>query len=217
MIIMAFDFDTLELQELFVSFIAISVAYVFYQPGFNFLTGFRFTPYDFLVMFLITLFTLGTGFFLHEIAHKLMAQKLGARAYYRAWPLGLGFLLIMSVFLRFFFAFTGAVYWSTTRQLTAKQHALISAIGPITNMVLALLFLLAYFLTSWYAPETAIARVPLALIFFHGFSINVFFAWFNLLPLSPLDGAKVFSWNPNSWLSLFLPVTLAYFFMPRPF
>jgi Zn-dependent protease len=36
---------------------------------------------------------------------------------------------------------------------------------------------------------------------------------FNLLPVGPLDGAKVFKWSPVVWLIFFLPTALVFLSM----
>jgi Zn-dependent protease len=37
-------------------------------------------------------------------------------------------------------------------------------------------------------------------------SINLYLAFFNLLPFFVLDGAKVFAWNKLVWAALFFPL-----------
>lgn len=59
-----------------------------------------------------------------------------------------------------------------------KDTALTAAAGPVTNLLIALFFALL------------LRIVPLDL-FFYAVQINVFLAVFNLLPIPPLDGAKV--------------------------
>ena len=39
-----------------------------------------------------------------------------------------------------------------------------------------------------------------------GFEVNLFLATFNMLPVMPLDGAKVFRWNKLLW-RIFRPAT----------
>jgi Zn-dependent protease len=88
-----------------------------------------------------------------------------------------------------------------------RDHMLVAAAGPVSNMILALLMfsvLLAMKLTS---PELAeIVRAvtagrmplggiapPLALVAYYGMIVNVILAVFNLIPIAPLDGAAVLS------------------------
>ncbi len=147
--------------------------------------------------FLVALFVVGVAFVAHElIGHKLVAQKLGAFAEYRMWPMGL-FLALVSSMFGFVFAAPGAVYFSeTTRgkfafvvhKLSRKDIGLIGLGGPAVNIILGAIFLLSAF----YMPSYA------GLLWFAA-RISFFLALFNLLPLPPLDGEKVMSWNAIVW------------------
>ena len=44
--------------------------------------------------------------------------------------------------------------------------------------------------------------------------INFFLALFNLLPLGPLDGAKVFTWDPKVWVLMMGIAAIGVFFFP---
>ena len=68
--------------------------------------------------------------------------------------------------------------------LTAKQNAFISAAGPATNIMIALLFLPIATGNDFFG---AIVR------------INGFLALFNLLPFPPLDGSKIIWYNFLLW------------------
>jgi Zn-dependent protease len=121
-----------------------------------------------------------TGFLLHELAHKFMAQRYGAWAEFRVYPMGLLFAVLFAVLAGWVFAAPGAVY--IHGRITERQNGLISLAGPGTNLAfgaicIALLFVL-----------------PLEIVFIVGW-INLFLAVFNLIPFGPLDGAKVFRWN----------------------
>ena len=75
-------------------------------------------------------------------------------------------------------------------QITAKDNAYISAVGPGINVVIALLFVIISFLF----PGGFIALIASIIV-----RVNVFLALFNLLPIMPFDGSKIYSWNKNAW------------------
>jgi Zn-dependent protease len=45
---------------------------------------------------------------------------------------------------------------------------------------------------------------------FIGAQINIFLALFNMLPIMPLDGAKVFAWSKARWAVVFVPLIVVF-------
>ena len=97
-----------------------------------------------------------TGFLLHELAHKWMAQQYGCWAEYRGNKNGLYFALMMSVF-GFLLAAPGAVMVSGN--ITNRQHGIIAAVGPLTNIAIAIVAFPFYIFTAnidiWIVGELA--------------------------------------------------------------
>jgi Zn-dependent protease len=137
----------------------------------------------------------GTGFVLHELAHKVIAQRYGHWAEFRAQFTGLGLTILIAALTRFLFAAPGAVL--IQGRVTPRENGLISLAGPGTNFVIAGIAIGAYALGLGSSPTwgvDATAFVPRMLI---GVAkINGILALFNLVPLGPLDGRKVLRWSP---------------------
>jgi len=131
----------------------------------------------------VSAFVVLAGFLLHELGHKFVAQRYGAWAEFRMYPLGL-MLAIMMSFLGFLFAAPGAVY--IAGRVTKRQNGLISLAGPIVNLAIGGTFLAA----SLLFPLGAVGYV-LSLIAV----MSLFLAGFNLIPIPPLDGYKIAIWN----------------------
>jgi Zn-dependent protease len=145
--------------------------------------------------FIVALIGLGVGFICHELSHKFVAQKLGFRAEFRLWQTGLIIALICAfISLRspigFLFAAPGAVY--ILSYTSKREGGLISLAGPSANIILGILF---YAIASYGSGlvET---------IGYYGMVINLWLAAFNLLPIPPLDGSKIFAWNIPVWAML---------------
>ncbi len=85
---------------------------------------------------------------------------------------------------------------------TGKEFAYISVSGAVVNLLLAIMFLaVSLFITN-----------PLAsTILWQSAFINVFLAAFNMIPFGPLDGAKVWKYNPLLWGIVGIPAILMFF------
>ncbi|MEM0449906.1 MAG: site-2 protease family protein [Methanomassiliicoccales archaeon] len=152
-----------------------------------------------------TLFLLGTaaiavitGFAFHELMHKFVAQRNGAWAEFRIYPMGLLFAVLFS-FFGFVFAAPGAVY--IQGRIDRRQNALISAAGPLMNLVIGATCLL---LGSASFSSSLSLGVALYVIGY----INAFLAMFNLLPIPPLDGSKIWRWNLPLYLTMLISAIL---------
>lgn len=177
-----------ELRDLAKAWVAISVAFAIV------LAGFSLTPKFFIAIGIAAL-TVGLGFLLHELSHKVLAQRYGCFAEFRSFD----FMLLIALFMSFFgfvFAAPGGVF--IKGEVGRTRNGLISAAGIAANIVLALLFLIVLFLT------------PFRVLAYYGFFINSWLALFNLLPIAGLDGRKVWHWNKAAYIGL---VVLAGSFM----
>lgn len=138
----------------------------------------------------VAMLTAGLGFLLHELAHKIVAQNYGLNAEFIADYKMLAFALFAS-FAGFIFAAPGAVY--TRGQRTLQQQLWITAAGPITNIILAIVFL----------------SVP-GTVGSYGHYINTLLALFNLIPFGPLDGRKILEASKPVFAALVI-ISLALF------
>lgn len=181
----------IELVDITKAWLAISLAFTFVYSGASLLgnsLGLAFSPH-FLVLFVISLFTAGLGFLLHELGHKFVAQHYGCTAEFRAFDQMLYLAVGLAVLIGFIFAAPGAVMISG--MVTRKENGYISLAGPLTNYVLAMLFLaLSIFLPAG------------GQLFSIGFSINVWLGLFNLIPFGNFDGIKIFYWNKTAWAGM---------------
>lgn len=167
-----------ELVELAKAWIAISIAFGVAMGGFS-------LGADFLLRIALAAVTVGVGFLFHELAHKVVAQRYGCFAEFRAFDM----MLILAVafsFIGFIFAAPGAVM--IAGQVTRRENGLISAAGPWMNIVLALVF----FGLSFIFPA-------LGIVWQYGFAVNSWLALFNMIPFFIFDGEKIFRWDVRIW------------------
>lgn len=192
-----------EIIQIAISVVAISFAFTLVFAGIGSVLA---VPREFIAFMMLSLVTVGSGFVLHEMGHKLVAIAYGAQAKFRMWTQGLVFMLITSLF-GFLFAAPGAVYIYSNR-ITTRQNGIISVAGPIVNIILVLVFIgLALvapirqyftFLAGLSEPGYGMSNGVLNVWLF-GASINLILALFNMIPAFPLDGSKVFRWSKAAW------------------
>lgn len=127
-----------------------------------------------------------SGFVLHELAHKVVAQRYGHWAEFRAHFPGLGLSVLVAAMTGLLFAAPGAVF--IQGRVTPRENGLISLVGPGVNFVVSLLCLPFFAFrvdTEGFMP-TLLATVA---------GVNALLAVFNLLPFGPFDGRKVWRWS----------------------
>lgn len=156
---------------------------------------------------IVAAIAVGTAFLLHELAHKVLAQRYGCWAEFRKFNLGLVLAVVMS-FFGFIIAAPGAVMISG--MVSREQNGKISAVGPLTNIALAVLF----FAAGIIVPQIFGAMPALFnRVIFFGFFINAWLALFNMIPFPPLDGSKVLVWSLPVWVGIIAIAGFMVFFM----
>ncbi|MFC1801809.1 metalloprotease [Nanoarchaeota archaeon] len=178
-----FKTSKIELMDLLKAWLAISVAFGIVLGGLKF-------DADFLFVLLLSAVTVGVGFLFHEIAHKLMAQRYGCFAEFRANNQMLMMAILFS-FLGFVFAAPGAVMIGG--QITKRENGIISVAGPAMNLILSLLFL-----------GFGILFPSLMLFASYGFRINAWLAVFNMIPAWNFDGKKILRWNKTVYAAVLI-------------
>jgi Zn-dependent protease len=76
-----------------------------------------------------------------------------------------------------------------------KGHLAVSAAGPLSNLLLALLFTAGFFVFCRVVANPLAPGQPVLHLLTTGIFMNVGLCLFNLLPLPPLDGAWLASWG----------------------
>ncbi len=186
-----------ELIDLIKAWVAISLAFAIILGGSIF-------SLSFITYFMIASLSVGVGFIAHELSHKVIAQKYGCHAEFRAWDQMLILSIIMS-FLGFIIAAPGAVMISGP--VGKRRNGKISAAGAIANLAIAALFLSMLLLGVTGIPAQ-IAR--------YGFMINTWLALFNMIPFSIFDGKKVLQWSKPVYFTL-ITISIVFLLIQRMF
>lgn len=205
-------FSQVEVKDILVAYLGLGVAFFIAFIGIGTVLGLglgnffvaipriELSPFQVLG---ISLIAVGPGFVLHELSHKFTARRYGYWAEFRMWPLGLLLALVTSTF-GFIFAAPGATYISGLN-ITKPENGRISIAGPLTNVAVALVFFPLLVFAGGNGFWGYLGS--------YGVFINIWLALFNMLPIMPLDGAKVFSWSKSRWVMLFVPLAIIFVFL----
>lgn len=180
------EFSRQELVDLGIAWIALAVAFAIFFAH----SAVGMTVSELAVLVGISAVTVGVGFLLHELAHKVVAVRFDQIAEFRA-DYKMLFIAIMSALLGFIVAAPGAVHHRG--RLTEREHGLIAVAGPVTNLALVAVF----------APLLLFDGI-LGQIGGFGVLINAFLAAFNMIPFGPLDGRTVIRWNKLVFVAVLL-------------
>jgi Zn-dependent protease len=160
------------------------------------LAGFQNLNSSMLPVF-VTVFA--ASFLMHEMAHKIVAQRKGYWAEFRLTVMG-AILTLLSILSPFFKIISPGAVMVSGYADTANMGR-ISIAGPTTNITFSTIFLVAAFLVPEDPSITMMLVVCAAL--------NAWISLFNLIPFGVFDGYKVFLWNKAVWaLSFAVSVVL---------
>lgn len=187
-------FSGTEVIHLAISMIVLTFAFSFALTNNSIINGFN-NMETFLSFLPISFLGIVTAFFFHELSHKFMAQKYGLWSEFRMYPWGLLLALAMSVSVSIVFAAPGAVMFRGESR--TFETGKIAIAGPLANIIIAAITFPLYLFVFY---ETATIGQIIGFVCL----INAFLAAFNLLPIGPLDGAKVVRWNATIWSLLFI-------------
>jgi len=191
-------FSRTELIQLAVAVLALSAAFTVLYVR-SLLGSFLANPVLFLaIYFPAALLAVGTGVGLHEVMHKVVAQRYGLWAEFRYNLRGLGFAFLLAATIGFLYGAPGATWISGS--VTREQNGRISAAGPVTNIVIASVLYVAFLVMM---PRAAtFGGILLVLYLSQAASVNAVLAGFNMIPVMPLDGAKVWAWNKAAYVGI---------------
>ncbi len=180
-----------ERRDLLIAWLALSLAFTLAMVW-----GSQFYLQIIVLYFIISLFTAGIAFLLHEMAHKFTAMKYGYWAEFQMSSMMLVVAVAMAAIAGIVFAAPGAtVIYSNGREISKEENGVISLAGPLSNLILLIPFA-GILLISMQSPEIGL----LGIFGIIGIKINAMIAAFNLLPIGPLDGKKILNWNAGIFI-----------------
>ncbi|MCL4404922.1 MAG: site-2 protease family protein [Candidatus Marsarchaeota archaeon] len=188
-----------EAKQIIMADLALTVAFAIAIGG-----GIFGGLHDVVILLPIAFVAVSLSFVLHELMHKFVAQHYGAIAAFQTSRTGLLITLGTSLF-GFLFGIPGAtvIY---TNSFSVRQNGITSLAGPLTNFAVFAVFFPLYLIS----PANTYIQLLAEFVMF----ISILLAFFNMLPIMPLDGAKVIHWNRRIYYStlgvIFILMAVAY-------
>jgi Zn-dependent protease len=186
-------FTDKELRDLVISVVILALIFSFPDiPG----------------LFLFSLILVFFSYFIHELGHKFVAKKFGCTATFKLWPPGIligimstlfraiggwGIVFVAPGFVEIMPYSFGRMGFKVVR-LGPRDLGLIALAGVGINVLFAVLF------------KMLPGDIFQTLSYYNGL-----LALFNLLPIPPLDGSKIFMWKMFYWLFLVFITVLVIF------
>ena len=145
---------------------------------------------------------------LHEAAHAWVAYRCGDPTAKRLGRLSINPLrhidligtllvpIVIAVLTQFQYTFGWAKpvpINSSNFHKPRRDTALTAAAGPVSNLFMAFLWSIVLKISTLLHPETSVIALYLLLTAQAGLLINLLLGYFNLFPIPPLDGSKVFA------------------------
>ena len=197
-----------ERRDLLLAWFCLAVAFTLgISGGIALITEIGKISVEMLVLtFVVAVVTVGLSFVLHELSHKYAAIRYGYWAEFRKNTQMLLIAVVVAVITGIVFAAPGATLINTAgRELTKKESGIISLAGPLTNLILAVPFLLCLIAGVLLGGTSVEAFTFPGFLFYLGmvgFQVNAMLAFFNMLPVGPLDGRKILRWNAVAFAAL---------------
>ncbi len=175
-----------ELRDIIIADLILTIAIAFtLSGGIESLSG-KDAIYSFMLLIPISFIGVTLSFVLHEMMHKFAAQKFGAIAAFQSSTNGL-VITLLTGFFGFLIGIPGATVIYTNR-FTKRENGIVSLVGPLTNFAVFGVFVAILYI---FNPTGYLSNLVSVVIF-----ISIILAFFNMLPIFPLDGSKVLAWNP---------------------
>lgn len=168
-----------------------------------------------LLTLLLTLPAVLVAITFHEYAHALAADKIGDDTPRRQGRLTLNPLAHLDPIGSFLLVFAG-FGWGKPVETNPRNYnrnmsmdkgqAIVSVAGPAMNFIIALICTFIYGIIVTIRPDFMITSVGniIVILLIQTIIINIGLGVFNLIPLPPLDGSKIFThilpYNAKQWM-----------------
>lgn len=152
-------------------------------------------------MFIISVFGVLAFLFIcipiHECAHAFVAKRLGDDTAERRGRLTLNPFAHIDM-LGVIMMFVCSIGWAKPTPVDLRRctkvkirtaNVLVSAAGPLSNLIMAFIFMIIFRLICMFGSGNVMAQIALCVYYIA--NLNAFLAVFNLIPVPPFDGYHI--------------------------
>jgi PKD repeat protein len=138
----------------------------------------------------------------HEMVTDYFSRKNSCAAEFKFWGLGASILMLNASLFGMAFGKPSRTIVAGLQNLAPRNAAALMLIGPLVNIIFALLSLFLIPLGGILATAGCI-----------GFSINILLSVYALVPVRPMKGRVIFEYHKGLWAIFFVPLILLYRFV----
>lgn len=198
-----FVFSGTEIRDIIITVIVLGFMFSFRSWGVE-----KFDPNAGIQNMISGILIVALALLVHISAQRMLALRKGFQIEYQMWIYGLLAALVICFVSRGYVVLViagGIIMYSLEGhrlgkwryQMSQKDLGMVSLIGPLANIVLAILFKLLLMIS----PNNALLTGALA--------INLWFAVFTVLPIPKLDGLNIFFMGRSTWAFAFIGILIA--------
>ncbi|NLD56588.1 MAG: hypothetical protein GX651_00445 [Methanomicrobiales archaeon] len=144
----------------------------------------------------------GVSTILRDLAQKIVAYRAGYVTEYQFWGLGTATMLCTAWLFGNVFAKPSRTLMRSGTTPSPKESARIKMAGPLMSLLLAILSLFLIPLGGLFVTAGSA-----------GFTMNLIFCVFSLIPIKPNGGVDILAWNKFVWAAVFFPMMALYLFI----
>ena len=135
----------------------------------------------------------------HELITNIIARQNQCDSEFRMWGLGALILFANAGLFGLAFGKPSRTLVAGTQHLSDRDRGMLMLIGPLVNVIFALISLYLIPLGGLLGAAGAI-----------GFPINIMLGLYVLIPVHPMKGKVIFQWNRLVWAVFFIPLVILY-------
>lgn len=187
-----------ELKHLLISFILVSLF-----TAVHITNKFHWTTNEFINVMLLTLIVFTISLILRTYLQKKVALNYRYTIQYKFYSYGIIFSLVTMIFSIIVLVPGYFDYGVYSRMISDEEKFKISSVGPIFNIVLAVIFMILVFALKSLATLGSFDVNGILLLFaLIGFNVNSYLGFFDLIPFMVTDGLNMVEYSTVKWLVL---------------